>query len=158
MHEGVDFLYEAVINSFEAQARQVFVEYTDSDDVVNVTVTDDGILTEDISWFGKGVSSKGSHRGQGLSLLKEKADGNAWLFREGNYTKLHYQMKKNGSYGTLYSILPLLFQRVGGNQRLEFKFIRGEEVKVLDSSDFEAPEEIQTLIKIRKIIQDWEFK
>lgn len=158
MHEGVDFLYEAVINSFEAQARHVCVEYIDSDDVVSVTVTDDGILDGDISWFEKGVSNKGSHRGQGLSLLEEKADGNAWLSREGKYTRLHYQMKKNDSYGTLYSILPLLFQRVGENQSLEFKFIRGEEVRVLDSNDFEAMQEIQTLIKIRKIIQDWELK
>lgn len=155
MHEGVDFLYEAVANSLEAGARQVEVTYKSYKTEVEVLVIDDG--KDDIlaSCFEEGISGKSNHAGLGLSLLKERTAGKVKLDRIGNSTKLWYLIKKDQNYGHLSSVLPLIFAMLE-NQTLKFTYIKDEMIQVIDSQAFSTLYETSSIIHIRNLVQSWD--
>ncbi len=155
MHEGVDFLYEAVANSLEAEANNISVFYYDTEADVEVEVVDDGKF-EDAEFFQEGFSTKADHSGQGLFLLKQRCAGNVSIVRIDGNTKLKYRMKKDNSYGCLKSVLPLVFARVGKKQNLMFKYIKNGKSQLIYSKDYRFFNETETILKIRDIVQNWD--
>lgn len=156
MHEGVDFLYEAVANSLEAGAKDISVKYYDEGNKVRVVVEDDGTFTFNDDLFDEGTSSKPNHSGRGLYLLKERCNGKVKIVNDGAKTQLRYEMEKDENYGRLRSILPLILARVGDQADFMFEHIKDGKSQLLYSKDYRYLNETETILKIRDIVQDWD--
>ncbi len=156
MHEGVDFLYEAVANSLEAGAKDISVVYHDEGKLVKVVIEDDGDLEDNGCLFNEGFSSKLGHSGRGLYLLYKRCKGAVTLTQNGDKTELRYEMEKGSDFGRLRSILPLVFSRVGNKADLMFEYIKDGKSQLLYSKDYRFLNETETILKIRDIVQDWD--
>ena len=118
-HGGPDFLFEAVANSLEAGAREITIDYNDHPEYADITVTDDG-EGFNCNCFSKGISTKGKNRGNGLALLKDRAEACS-IKRENGFTTLFYRMKKE-ERDLLSEVLPFIFSYADDKRVIKFVY------------------------------------
>ena len=145
-HGGLDFLFEAVANSLEAGAKEITIEYKDHPGVTDITVTDDG-EGFDCDVFSKGISTKGENRGNGLFLLKERADS-CFIKRDSGYTTLSYRLKKEKG-DLLSEVLPFIFSYADDKAVIKFVYYS----KVINESicSVELKEEFGSLTSVKAL-------
>ena len=131
IHQGSDFLTEAVMNSFEASASEIVIACTVLPAFVDITVKDDGEGLKCTDAFGDGVSTKGDERGMGLYLLKMAAE-EASIGSDETGTLLSFRMKRE-NMGSLTEVLPFIFSFSDRGVSVTFSIRRGSEVFTLDS-------------------------
>ncbi len=131
MHEGVDFLFEAVTNSIEAGCSKVVIFYNVGETLIRIKVVDNGGEIKAESPFKEGASSKGEARGRGLYLLS-LTDPGASLEKQNGFTVLSFTLER-GKEGNLASVLPYLF----GRTDLTFVYTKGGRVSLYRTLELE---------------------
>ena len=107
--DNADLLVEAVRNSLEAGAEDIFIRIDRHCGMADVVVSDDSSKTIPDDAFSPGVSSKGAGRGRGLFLIKEASDGRCGLEKKDGKSVLHFSVRLDESFEDLSATIPVLF-------------------------------------------------
>ncbi len=153
MDEG-DLAYEAVTNAIEAGARYIRLSIRKEDGRWYYLVEDDGAGPgSGMDVFAPGFSTKGSGRGRGLSLLKERHP-DASLDRRGGLTRLSWTAPEGP---VDVSAMAMLFSKawtVGAGLVIEVAFDGGAFSWCVDDfTHLGALDEGMNMAAMRKLIQ-----
>lgn len=152
MHKGVDFLYEGVVNSIEAEAKIIKVYRKQNENRVAFKIVDNGKGFQEERLFEKGFSTKGDKRGLALSLLKE-IDNNAKLERDDSFTTLSFTFNTLSlEEGNLPFTLALLYSRIEEEIQLTFYYDDTELVKPETLKDVEDIKTVKGIKETQQII------